>query len=208
MLAPANTMRPSSGAMRPVTMLKNVVLPAPLGPISPMMAPRGTTRSTSPRATTPPKRLATPRTSRIGSGAAERRALSRSHAGRAAVRRGASSIRGASSSSSDGAIGRTRRPARPSGFSSITSTSPRPKKNQRHNVTSATVSACTPVLRPTHRTKNVICASATRSKIVMSMPPRITPLMLPAPPSTTMHRSMIDTWNSNAPGVMAWSLAA
>ena len=32
--------------------------------------------------------------------------------------------------------------------------------------------------------------------------------MLPAPPSTTMQSSMIDTWNSNAPGVMAWSLAA
>ena len=28
------------------------------------------------------------------------------------------------------------------------------------------------------------------------------------PPSTTMQRSMIDTWNSKAPGVMAWSFAA
>ncbi len=65
-----------------------------------------------------------------------------------------------------------------------------------------------PVARPSQRTKNVICASTTRSKIVMSMPPRITPLRLPAPPSTTMHSSMIDTWNSNAPGVIAWSFAA
>ena len=31
---------------------------------------------------------------------------------------------------------------------------------------------------------------------------------LPVPPSTTMHSSMIETWNSKAPGVMAWSLAA
>ena len=117
-------------------------------------------------------------------------------------------MRATSTSSSAGAIGRCRRPARPSGLSSITSTSPRPKKNQRHNVRSATASVCRPVVRPSQRTKNVICASATRSKIVMSMPPRITPLMLPAPPSTTMHRSMIDTWNSNAPGVIAWSFAA
>ena len=65
-----------------------------------------------------------------------------------------------------------------------------------------------PVWAPTHRTRNVICDSTTRSKSVMSIPPRITPLMLPAPPSTTMHSSMIETWNSNAPGVMAWSLAA
>src|SRR5437762_11862039 len=36
----------------------------------------------------------------------------------------------------------------------------------------------------------------------------MTPLRLPAPPRTTMQRSMIDTWNSNAPGVMAWSFAA
>src|SRR5438093_1353365 len=131
-----------------------------------------------------PNRLATPRTSRIGSGAAPRRARSRSQAGSAAARRGASSMRGASKSSSAGAIGRTRRPARPSGFSSITRTSPPPKKNQRHRVMSAVASAGTPAVRPSQRTKNVICESTTRSKMVMSMPPRITPLMLPAPPST------------------------
>jgi hypothetical protein len=55
---------------------------------------------------------------------------------------------------------------------------------------------------------DVVCVSTTRSKSVMSIPPRMTPFRLPAPPRTTMHRSMIDTWNSNAPGVMAWSFAA
>ena len=65
-----------------------------------------------------------------------------------------------------------------------------------------------PAVRPTQRTKNVVWERTTRSKRVMSIPPRITPLMLPAPPSTTMQSSMIETWNSNAPGVMAWSLAA
>src|SRR5216110_954080 len=65
-LAPASAMRPPSGRISPVTTLKNVVLPAPLGPISPMIAPCGTSRSTSFRATTPPNCLTTPRTSRMG----------------------------------------------------------------------------------------------------------------------------------------------
>src|SRR5213080_1577028 len=56
---PLKVMCPPSGRTSPVTTLKNVVLPAPLGPMSPMMAPRGTTRSTSFRATTLPKRLRT-----------------------------------------------------------------------------------------------------------------------------------------------------
>ena len=54
----------------------------------------------------------------------------------------------------------------------------------------------------------VICVSRTRSKTVISIAPSTTPPRLPAPPSTTMHSSMIDTWNSKAPGVMACSLAA
>jgi hypothetical protein len=65
-----------------------------------------------------------------------------------------------------------------------------------------------PSVRPSARTRNVVCESTTRSKIVISMPPRITPRMLPAPPRTTMQSSMIETWNSNAPGVIACSLAA
>ena len=66
----------------------------------------------------------------------------------------------------------------------------------------------TPRVRPSQRMKNVVSARMTRSKTVMSMAPRIGPRSVPAPPSTTMQSSMIDTWNSNAPGVMAWSLAA
>ena len=65
-----------------------------------------------------------------------------------------------------------------------------------------------PSERPTQRMKNVIWESRIRSKSVISMPPRITPLRLPMPPRTTMHRSMIETLNSKAPGVMACSLAA
>jgi len=65
-----------------------------------------------------------------------------------------------------------------------------------------------PSERPIQRIRNVIWASRIRSKRVISMPPRITPLRLPMPPSTTMHRSMIETLNSKAPGVMACSLAA
>ena len=90
----------------------------------------------------------------------------------------------------------------------MTRTRPRPKKNQRHSVRSIVVSAAMPVERPMRRTMVVICVSRTRSKIVISIAPSTTPPRLPAPPSTTMHSSMIDTWNSKAPGVMACSLAA
>ena len=65
-----------------------------------------------------------------------------------------------------------------------------------------------PVWAPTHRMRCVIWASRRRSNSVISIPPRITPLRLPMPPSTTMHSSMIETLNSKAPGVMAWSFAA
>src|SRR5207247_452401 len=114
---------------------------------------------------------------------------------------------GSSASPAIGA-GESRRPPRPWGRRTITRTSPRPKKNQRQSVRSAVASAETPRVRPRARTMKVVCVSTTRSKSVINIPPRITPLRLPAPPRTTMQRSMIDTWNSKAPGVMAWSLAA
>src|SRR6185437_14852745 len=49
--------------------LNRVVLPAPFGPISPVTEPGPTVRLTSDRAATPPKRTATPVTSRMGPGA-------------------------------------------------------------------------------------------------------------------------------------------
>ena len=42
--------------------LKSVVLPAPLGPIRPQIAPGATSKLTSSRAVTPPKRIETPST--------------------------------------------------------------------------------------------------------------------------------------------------
>src|SRR2546422_597135 len=60
--------RPPRSTLFPYTTLFRS--PAPLGPMSPMMAPRGTRRSTSFKAMTPPKRLVTPRTSRMGVAAA------------------------------------------------------------------------------------------------------------------------------------------
>ncbi len=171
-----------------------------------MMPPAGTRRSTAFSASTPPKCLVTPRTS---SSAASRPLAARSQPGTASTRGGAEdSGTIGSASSSSGATGDVRRPASPCGRSSITSTSPRPKKNQRHSVRSAAISAGTPSARPTPRTRNVACASSTRSKTVMSIAPSTTPRRLPAPPSTTMQSSMIETWNSKAPGVMACSLAA
>ncbi len=130
-------------------------------------------------------------------------ARSRNQAGIASTRGAGATSRPSSTSAAVIGAGRTRRPTRPSGRSSITRTSPRPKKNHRQSVRSAVASAVTPVVRPNARTMNVVCVSTTRSKSVISIPPRITPLRLPAPPRTTMQRSMIDTWNSKAPGVMA-----
>ena len=210
-LAPSKTTRPPSARTRPVTTLKNVVLPAPLGPMSPMMPPRGTTRSTALSATTPPNAFVTPRTSRIAApcptGPLATR--SRSQAGMASIRAGGGASGAAGSSrSSAPAIGCTRRPASPCGRSSITSTRPSPKKNQRHSVRSIDASAGTPTVRPIARTRNVVCDRTTRSKTVISIAPSTTPRMLPAPPRTTMQSSMIETWNSKAPGVMACSFAA
>src|SRR5215207_352629 len=66
--SPSNDQLPASGLSNPVTRLKNVVLPAPLGPINAVIEPRCTsTRSTS-TAVIPPKLRRTPTALRIGSG--------------------------------------------------------------------------------------------------------------------------------------------
>src|SRR5881227_1804384 len=49
-------------------MLNRVVLPAPLGPINPVMSPAAAVRFTSDSAFTPPNRIATPATSRTALG--------------------------------------------------------------------------------------------------------------------------------------------
>ena len=195
-----------------MTTLKNVVFPAPFGPIRPTIERAGMTRSTWLTATRPPKALVTPRASSRGRPPASRGAAAdRSQAGMLSARGidGAAARRPASSvSSTSTAAGRTRRPTSPSGLKSMTSASPSPKKNQRHSVRSTVVRMAMPVWAPTHRTRCVICASRRRSNSVISIPPTMTPLRLPMPPSTTMHSSMMDTLNSKAPGVMAWSFAA
>src|SRR5215207_6770152 len=63
---PSNTSSPLVGVYRPVIILKNVVLPAPFGPIRPLIEPCSITKSILFTATRPPKRLVTPRASRIG----------------------------------------------------------------------------------------------------------------------------------------------
>jgi len=60
---PATRMVPASGRARPVSMLSVVVLPAPLGPSSPISSPRSTVRSIPATARTPSKLLVRPRTS-------------------------------------------------------------------------------------------------------------------------------------------------
>src|SRR6266498_3002903 len=59
---------PVVGTYRPASMLKNVVLPAPLGPIKLEMDRSSSAKSTSFTATRPPKRLVTPTADRIVSG--------------------------------------------------------------------------------------------------------------------------------------------
>src|SRR2546421_5739932 len=56
-------MRPASVGSTPEIWPMSVVLPAPFGPISACTSPRVTSRVTSSVATTPPKRLLTPRSS-------------------------------------------------------------------------------------------------------------------------------------------------
>src|SRR6185295_14088706 len=63
MSASLNTMRPVWVGSTPEIWPMRVVLPAPFGPISACTSPRTTSSVTSSVATTPPKRLETPRSS-------------------------------------------------------------------------------------------------------------------------------------------------
>ena len=54
------------GRYSPVRQLKKVVLPAPLGPISPMISPRLTRKFTESTAVRPPNRMVTFSATRMG----------------------------------------------------------------------------------------------------------------------------------------------
>src|SRR5712692_10846728 len=71
MLRPSKMTAPSVGAKIPVMQLNKVVLPAPLGPMRANTSPFGTSKVTSSTATRPPKRLVTPLSERMTSGAWE-----------------------------------------------------------------------------------------------------------------------------------------
>src|SRR5437899_1625799 len=60
--SPRNATRPASAASWPVRMLKNVVFPAPFGPMSARISPRGSSKETPSTACTPPNVLRTPST--------------------------------------------------------------------------------------------------------------------------------------------------
>ena len=62
--APSQRSRPSSGATKPQTQLNKVVLPAPLGPITPTTSPARADIDTPSSAVSPPKRTVKPSTSR------------------------------------------------------------------------------------------------------------------------------------------------
>ena len=58
---------PASGGFMPQTTLRSVVLPAPFGPMIPVISPSGKSTSTESRALTPPNAIETPRTVRAAS---------------------------------------------------------------------------------------------------------------------------------------------
>ena len=60
MSRPSSVIRPRVGVRNPPIALKSVVFPAPLGPISPMKPPSGTSTVASSTAVRPPKRIVTP----------------------------------------------------------------------------------------------------------------------------------------------------
>jgi hypothetical protein len=64
--SPFRKMRPPVGRSTPVTQLKKVLLPAPLGPMIARISPRGTVRLTLSTAVSPPKRMVSPSVRRIG----------------------------------------------------------------------------------------------------------------------------------------------
>src|SRR5438309_1063109 len=66
MTAPSKRASPPSGASSPVTTLKSVVLPAPLGPITERSSPRLTPNEAPSTAASPPKYFVTPSTSSSG----------------------------------------------------------------------------------------------------------------------------------------------
>ena len=134
----------------------------------------GSTRSTSLTAIRPPKRLVD--AAHLENGRASRAARRGGHAlaqpaGMASTRGGRRRLDGAPRSSTSGRPrGRTRRPARPSGRSSITSDQPEaeeePAPEREVDARRAAARRC---VRPIQRTKKVICASRTRSKSVISI---------------------------------------
>ena len=63
---PSSRMSPESGRISPSSVFSSVLLPAPLGPITPMTSPGSMVRSRSSMAVTPPKRFVRPRASSSG----------------------------------------------------------------------------------------------------------------------------------------------
>src|SRR5688500_13806914 len=86
---PSKAHVPLLGWSKPVSRLNSVVLPAPLGPIRPVMPPRWTSRWSTDTAVRPPKVRVTPSTTIAGSGLAMPTSQGRSFSAAAARRRGA-----------------------------------------------------------------------------------------------------------------------
>src|SRR3954453_22943287 len=86
---PSKDQVPVLGWSNPVSRLNSVVLPAPLGPIRPVMPPRWISRCSTATAVRPPKVRGTPSTTTIGSGLAAPTSQGTSRRAACASRRGA-----------------------------------------------------------------------------------------------------------------------
>src|SRR3954470_10391978 len=99
MSRPSNVQLPVFGWSNPVSRLNSVVLPAPLGPIRPVIPPRWISRWSTATAVRPPKVRVMPSTTTAGSGLATPTSHGRSRRAAWASRRGASPLRKAPASS-------------------------------------------------------------------------------------------------------------
>src|SRR3712207_1900152 len=87
---PSNVQLPVLGWSKPVSRLNRVVLPAPFGPIRPVIPPRWISRWSAATAVRPPKVRRTPSTTTTGSGLATPTSHGTSLSAACAMRRGAS----------------------------------------------------------------------------------------------------------------------
>ena len=202
MSSPMKNTRPLSGVSRPVTKLKNVVLPDPLGPIRPTTVRGSIVKPRSFTAVIPPNRFVRPRTSSIGVPAGSWTARIPLSDTPMPPREG---IAACSARLRDAVVREAG--MSPSRRYSIISTRMIPKISSIVWTSSTCWSPSLPTSRPRACTH---CVRSCRNQDCRSCrisAPRTTPGTLPMPPSTTITSTITDTGNWNMSGVAVPSFA-